>query len=267
VSYSSASFAGLLARWIPGSPAADSVAFRPAFAPVAGAALLTAAAVIASPPAEAVVVFLDFEGIQSSYPSANYPQILEFYNGGLSSAGTTGTNVGVSFGSNALAVCLNSTTDRCSNGSRGGLGLPTSQKGGLFFLEGKETFLNYPTGFDTGFSFNYVSLNFNGDVEVYDGLNGTGSLLATLNLTPNAGSCVDFGAEFCPFSAAGVTFAGTARSIAFGGVANQIGFDDVTFGSETPGPGPQGVPGPLGIAGAAIAFRQSRRLRRLLSLR
>jgi hypothetical protein len=34
----------------------------------------------------------------------------------------------------------------------------------------------------------------------------------------------------------GVTFAGIAKSISFAGVANQIVFDDVTFGSKDPGP-------------------------------
>jgi len=186
-------------------------------------------------PASAVVVSLDFEGINNTYPSG-FANILEYYNGGLSSDGTTGTNYGISFGSNALAICLNSTAVVCSNTSRGGLGAPGSQKGGLFFLDGSETFLNVAAGFDTGFSFNYVSFSFSGSVSVYDGLNGTGNLLATLNLSPNAGSCPGYSAQFCPFSPVGVTFAGIARSISFAGVANQIVFDDVTFGSKDPGP-------------------------------
>ena len=184
--------------------------------------------------AQAAVVSLNFEGL-APYPHSSNLQILEFYNGGLSSAGTTGTNYGVSFGRNALNICLNTLSNSCSNTSRGGLGDPGSQLGGLFFLEGDETFLNYAAGFDTGFSFNYSADNVGGSVGVYDGLNGTGSLLATLNLTTNGGLCPGYNAGFCPFSAAGVNFAGTARSISFAGVANQIVFDDVTFGSSTPG--------------------------------
>jgi hypothetical protein len=187
-------------------------------------------------PASADVVSLDFEGINATYPSTSYANILEFYNGGLSSQGTTGTNYGISFGSNALAICLNSTSEFCSNTSRGGVGDPGSRKGGLFFLDGTETFLNVAAGFDTGFSFNYVSLSFSGSVSVYDGLNGTGNLLATLNLSPNAGSCPGYSAGFCPFSPVGVTFSGIAKSLSFAGVANQIVFDDVTFGSKDPGP-------------------------------
>jgi len=232
------------------------------------AGLLSGAALssLDSGSANAVIVSLDFENINPSYPSGSFPQILEFYNGGLSSISTTGTNYGVSFGNNALAVCLNTLAGSCTNGSRGGIGDPTSQRGGLFFLSGSQTYLNYAAGFDTGFSFNYVSLSFSGSVSVYDDLNGSGTLLATLNLTPNAGSCPGYGAAFCPFSPIGVLFTGTAKSIAFGGVANQIAFDDVTFGSDKPGPGPQSVPGPLPILGAALGFNFSRKLRNKIKL-
>lgn len=212
--------------------------------------------------ASAAVVSLNFEGV-AAYPSPNDTFVLDFYNGGTSSGGTSGTNYGVSFGSNALIICLNTIGTSCSNTSRGGEGDPNSQLGGLFFLSGSETFLNYEAGFTTGFSFNYVSLSFAGSVGVYDGLNGTGNLLATINLSPNAGSCPNYGAQFCPFSAAGVDFAGTAKSISFGGVANQIVFDDITFGSSTPGN--PGVPEPatwamlilgFGIVGAAARRRR-----------
>lgn len=212
--------------------------------------------------AQASVVSLNFENI-ASYPNGNNVYIQDYYNGGTSSIGTSGTNYGVSFGSNALLICLNTIGTGCSNTSRGGLGDPGSQKGGLFFLSGSETYLNYAAGFTTGFSFNYVSVSYAGSVGVYDGLNGTGNLLGTLNLTPNAGSCPGYGAGFCPFGASGINFAGTAKSIAFGGVANQIVFDDVTFGSAVPG---GGVPEPatwalmisgFGLAGAALRRRKA----------
>jgi hypothetical protein len=212
--------------------------------------LIAAALVTGASSAQAAVISLDFEGINATYPSG-FAFIREFYNGGTSSDGTSGPNYGISFSGNAQAICLNSTTVFCSNTSRGGLGDPDSQRGGLFFLSGTETYLNYAAGFDTGFSFNYVSLSFSGDVEVYDGLNGTGNLLATLNLTPNAGSCPGYAAAFCPFSPVGVLFSGTARSIGFGGVANQIVFDDVTFGSNVPGEVPE--PGTLALLGLGLA--------------
>ena len=215
--------------------------------------------VFAAGSASAAVVSLNFEGVNAAYTNGNFnaANILEFYNGGTSSDGTTGTNFGIGFSDNALAICLNSLTVVCSNTSRGGLA-PGSDKGGLFFLSGAETFMNVAAGFDTGFSFNYVSFSFAGAVNVYDGLNGTGNILAVLNLLPNAGSCPGYSAGFCPFSAQGVSFAGTAMSVGFAGVANQIVFDDVTFGSITPG-----IPEPetyaLMLAGLATVAAITRR--------
>ncbi len=84
-------------------------------------------------------------------------------------------------------------------------------------------------------------------------MNGTGNLLATLNLLPNAGSCPGYGAGFCPYGPAGVLFEGIARSVSFGGVANQIVFDDITFGSDVPGPG-GGVPEPATWAMLIMGF-------------
>jgi hypothetical protein len=217
-------------------------------------------ALIAATSAHAsAVIDLNFEGINSTYPSNNYAFINDFYNGGMSSQGTTGPNFGIVFSPNAQAICLNSSSASCSNTSKGGLGDPNSREGGLFFLSGDSTFMDVAAGFTTGFSFNYVSLSDVGSVSVFSGLDGTGTLLGTIDLSPNSGSCPGFGAAFCPFSPVGVSFAGTAKSIEFGGVANQIVFDDVTFGSSTPG----GVPEPstwammlLGLAGLGIVARR-----------
>lgn len=226
--------------------------------------LALAAAAVASP-AQADVITLNFEGI-APHGSETGVQILDYYNGGTSSNATTGTNYGVSFGSNAVVLCLDTPGVNCSNTSRGGFGDPNSQNAGLFFLNGSETFLNFDAGFDTGFAFNYASNNTPGSVSVYDGLNGTGNLLATIALPVNAPGCtVDDFAAYCPFGPAGVAFAGVAKSISFGGVANFIVFDDITFGSATPGGGGQ-VPEPatwammlLGFGAAGAALRRKRR--------
>lgn len=203
--------------------------------------------------AQASVVSLNFEGI-APYPNGNNVFIQNFYNGGTSSIGTSGNNFGANFSDNALLICLNSTTVGCSNTSRGGLGDPASQQGALFFLTGTDTFLNFAAGFTTGFSFNYTAINNPGSIGVYDGLNGTGNLLTSLNLpTTTSGPCPGYGAGFCPFVPLGVAFAGTARSIDFGGVANQIVFDDITFGSVTPGPGTIPVPMSLALFGLGLA--------------
>ncbi len=215
--------------------------FKLCAAAIAGAALFATAA-------SADVVVLDFEGINSVYPSTNYAQVLEFYNGGTSNQATSGTDYGISFTSNALAICLNTpgNTSNCSNTSRGGEGDPNSQLGALFFLTGSQTFMNVDAGFDTGFSFFYVGINSGGSVSVYDDLNGGGALLATIDLPVTPSACDPiYSAQFCPFVPVGVAFAGTAKSVSFAGVANQVVFDDVTFGSATPG---TTVPEPLSAA-------------------
>jgi len=222
-------------------------------------AALTALALSAAGAAQAGVVSLNFEGINATYPSG-YAFINGFYDGGVSSDGTTGVNYGITFSANAQAICLNSTTVFCSNTSRGGLA-PGSDKGGLFFLSGSSTTMNYAAGFDTGFSFNYADPNTAGGfVQVYDGLDGTGALLASISLALTPSNCPSYGAAYCPFVPIGVSFAGVGKSIVFGGVANFVVFDDVTFGSASPGvPEPATwalLLGGFGVAGAALRRRR-----------
>lgn len=224
---------------------------------VLAAALLSTLAPVA--PAAAAVVSLNFEGI-APYPNSSDVLIQNYYNGGTASNGASGPNLGVGFSANALLICLNTIGVSCSNTSRGGIGDPASARGALFFLSGSQTYLNYAAGFTTGFSFNYAAINSGGSVGVYDGLNGTGNLLGTINLTTTPSTCSGYSAAFCPFVPIGVSFAGTARSIGFGGVANQIIFDDVTFGSSTPGSVPEPASWALMIGGfGAVGYAMRRR--------
>lgn len=218
---------------------------------LAAAALACGLAV--SGAASANTIVLNFEGI-GAFPFDSNITVGDFYNGGTSSAGTSGTDFGVGFSNNALALCLNSDTVFCSNTSRGGLGDPGSQQGAMFFNSGSAAYMNVAAGFDTGFSFYYSSPFFTAEVAVYDGLNGTGNVLASviLGLTPLT-ACGSFPGNYCPFVEAGIAFAGTARSVGFGG-NNSAVYDDVTFGSVTPGvPTPQ-VPLPAGFPLLAAAL-------------
>jgi hypothetical protein len=208
-------------------------------------------------PALGDTVVLKFEGIAS--PSNPNPAIGNFYNGG----GGPSNNFGITFSTNALALCLNTLTVSCSNTSRGGQGDPTSQGGGLFFLSGSQTFLDDAAGFTTGFSLFYTAVNgTGGSLDVFSGLDGTGTLLGTLALPVTTSNCPGYNAGFCPFFPVGVSFSGTAESISFAGVANEIVFDDVTFGSATPGQ-PSTVPEPsslmLVLTGAGAAVEGIRR--------
>jgi hypothetical protein len=198
----------------------------------------------------AAVEVLNFAGLNGDLEEAP----LEYYNGGAGSLGSTGgTNFGISFGADSLA-CSGQPGGACNTAQiPGGTGANA-----LFFLTGPGDVMNVAGGFTTGFSFFYSAVNQPGVVQVYSGLNSTGTLLATLNLSVTASNASTdpncFGAGFCPYVAAGVTFAGTAMSVNFTGTANQIGFADITLGSADAGGGTPAVPEPanLGLLLAGI---------------
>ena len=169
----------------------------------------------------AVPFVLDFEGVGS------YAAINNFYNGGTDSAGNSGTNYGVSFSSNSLGL------------TAGNYSFNPSPPTILFFVSGSSSTMNVPAGFQTGFSF-YYSSSQNAAVYVWDGLNSTGNLLGTFNLTPqNSLGCT--GTSYCNWTAVGIQFSGLAKSIDFAGAANAVGFDDVTFGSQFAGVQPSNI--------------------------
>ncbi len=178
-------------------------------------------------------ILLDFEGL------GNQEAVLEFYNGGNGGNGSgPGTNFGVSFSSNSLAII---DADAGGTGNFGGEPSPDTI---LFFLDpgqGGAATMNVPAGFEVGFSFFYSAISNPGIVRVFDGLDGTGNLLASLNLplTP-ANGAPDPTGQFSPLVPIGVTFSGVARSVDFGGTVNQVGFDNITLGSGTPIGGPGG---------------------------
>lgn len=207
--------------------------------------MLAAASVAAMMvPAMAAPVVLDFEGVGDLNAIGNY------YNGGA------GTNYGVSFSGATLAV-----VDTDAGGSGNFANEPSSNTI-MFFADGDNAILNFAAGFDTGFSFFYSS-NGAAIVDVYSGVNKTGTKLASINLASNFsnGGCVgDPTGAYCHWDAVGVSFAGIAKSIDFGGTANFVAFDNVTFGSATPVPG---IPEPstyalmaLGLAGIGFVARR-----------
>ena len=238
------------------------------------ASLLTFVAVAFGGADSHATIVLDFEKISPVYPFAsNQIEALDYYGGGTSSAATSGPDYGVQISGNGLVICLNTLAVVCqlSNASRGGSGAG-SDHGALFFLSGSQTFINVAKGFDTGFALNYVSVAVTGEVRVYDGVNGSGALLGSIQLVPNASACPSYKAPYCGFSPVGVPFAGVARSVVFAGVANQIVFDDITFGAVTPGvaaPVPEPATAALMLAGigALGSMCRARRRRRLPSAR
>ena len=214
---------------------------------------------LATFPALADVIVLNFENI-APYPnssSTNPVAIENYYNGGTSSIGTSGTNYGVYFNSNALVVCLNTAGVVCSDTSRGGLGDPNSQEGGLLTYAGDQIVVNDPAGFTNGFSFFYTTAVTSGQsANIYSGLDGTGTMLGTISLgsTPwdGCGPPYNQTSVYCPFVPIGVSFTGTAESVVINEYDNTIVFDDLTLGSATPDPAPTPEPSSLAMLLAAV---------------
>jgi hypothetical protein len=220
----------------------------------AGGLLLAAAS------AEAAVITLNFEGV-APYPNGNNVLVNEFYNGGTSSAGLSGPNLGVQFNGDVLLLCLNTVGTNCSNTSKGGLGVAGSDKGAIYFLSGNPI-MNVAAGFDTGFSGVFSAPFTPGTtIKVWSDVNAGGSLLASLTLgTTTAAGCTIAG-QYCPFEAFSLAFAGTAKSVQFGGTLNQQVFDDLTFGSLQPGGVPEPASWAMLIAGFGLVGAAARRRR------
>jgi len=182
--------------------------------------------IIAAGTSSATTIVLDFEGI------GNLAQVGSFYNAAY----------GIVFSDNALGLV---DQDAGGTGNFGGEPSPNTT---MFFLGGSAATMNVASGFDTGFSFFYSAINLPGFINVYDGLDGTGNILANLSLpiTPSNGAPDPTGA-FSPFYALGVSFSGIAKSVDFGGTLNQIVFDNITLGDSTPG-GADPVPEPATLA-------------------
>lgn len=192
--------------------------------------------------ASADVLTLTFEGIADGAP------VGDFY-----------AAQGISFSSDTLALI-----DSDAGGS-GNFANEPSADTVMFFLEASNSILNYSAGFKTGFSF-YYSSSVAATVDVFDGLDGGGNNLGSISLDPqyNSDCTGDPEGEYCHWTAAGVSFLGTARSISFAGAANFTAFDNITFGSADPGTGTGTVPepAPLALVGAALLGLAAMRRRR-----
>lgn len=190
-------------------------------------------------------IVLTFEGIGNQSPVGN------FYNGGA------GGNFGIGFNADALGVI---------DSDAGGTGNTANEPSGqtvLFFLTGSAAIMNVSAGFDTGFSFFYSSNTTLGSISVYDGLNGTGNVLATMSLAQqfNLNCTGDPNGQYCNWTPIGVTFSGLAKSVAFAGAPNFIAFDNITLGSATPG-GQVPEPSTVILLGSGLALAAALRARR-----
>jgi hypothetical protein len=223
--------------------------------------MAAAAAFAVSAPVAAADV-LGFEGVNPTYPSTG-TQILNFYDGGTSGAGTSGTNFGISFDANAVAVCLNSLTITCSNASTGGM-VPTSARGALGLASDGVTVMDFSSAYTGAIGFRYAQkVSGSSFIAAYDGVGGTGTQLISLTLTGSAPGCMPYAARLCTFGPGGLGFLTNVRSLVFGGTAGNVVWDDITLhaGNDPLPPPALPVPEPaawmlmvmgFGLAGGAL---------------
>ncbi len=167
----------------------------------------------------------------------NLQQVGNFYNG----SGPAGVpNLGVTFSSNFYGLrteCASgSTVGNCIPGGPGsGAFLPDPTNTPAIFILGTNGtnatgYMTVGGGFSSGINFFY-SAAFTETITIWSGVNGTGTVLATLTLSPNDGACAG-GPAYCTWTSIGMTFTGTAESVTISGPANGIGITDITIGSS-----------------------------------
>ena len=191
-----------------------------------GAALLLAAFAVSAAPMR-----LDFEGLRDG------ERIDGYYDGERGGSGTgPGATLGVRF-ANGLAVI---DADAGGSGAFGGEPSPST----VGAPEDFTILLNVPGGFSGGLALHYSNPGGTLNVRVFPTLDASDPWLADLyfGATPSGGAPDPTGA-FGPFSAAGATFAGTARSVLiFSRGPGGFYIDDLVLGSADPRATPVPIP-------------------------
>jgi hypothetical protein len=196
----------------------------------------------------------------------NQEEVLNYFSGRTGSLGSgPGPADGVTFTSNFTAFL---------SADDGGIGTfagnPNGDMAFTFVANSQAAVMDVPLGFTTGLAFEYAELSTPESIYIYSGIAGTGTLLATLAL-PVTGNGFTSGNpacqnssddQFCPFTAIGVDFAGTAESVVFTETEGQVALDALTLGSDVPGVSEPGALKMLGL-GLACLLVASRRLRKL----
>jgi hypothetical protein len=171
---------------------------------------------------DAAPISIDFEGLQ------NLEFIQDFYSGGTGSLGSSGPDLGASFSPNVQAIIDDDL------GGTGNFDRAPSPKTIMFVDQPPDSsniepfYMNVSAGLTGTFSFFYTTNYEGGSVSIWDGLNGTGSLLQTIDLTPTGKGCFTPNVFDCWSPETVLAFPGVGRSVEFKGFQNFVGFDGVS---------------------------------------
>ena len=194
---------------------------------------------------------MNFNGLQ------NMQEVGNFYNGG---GPPTTPNYGITFSSNFFGL------RSIYNGGSGNFSATPVGTPAIFISNGSGPngamvmgTMNVAPGFANGLNFFYTSGFAPSQYEtvtIWSGTNGTGTVLATINLANNNGACT--APLYCNWSNAGVSFSGTAHSVTFTGPANELGLTDITVGSATSAVPESGTVYLFGLGLAAVSLSRLR---------
>lgn len=221
-----------------------------------GFALALAAGMLVCNVAAATPITMNFDGLSAGTSVDGY------YDGGCSSLLIVDIDTGIPVDCNGPddGVAWNNAHIRTLGGSPSA---PNYIGPGLF--SDGTTVMDVAAGFDTGLTFYYTTFsNFlSGTVTIYDGLDGNGSALTSLDL---AGSGLYCQGQVPCWLESGLSFSGTAKSVVFASpdagfpFDAAFGLDDVTVGANlaaVPEPAAFGIFG-LGLLliGAFVGLRR-----------
>jgi hypothetical protein len=200
-----------------------------------------AATLFAAGPASSASITIDID-----QPSS-FGFIEQFYAGGTDSLGLAGPDLGVAFGPDAMAL-RNDETGPFFSGAPSPIGILTAV--------GSAATMNVAAGFVGEVSFWYSSAEAV-QVNVWSGIDGTGSVLKTFQLANNATSGCS-ASPFCNWEKLSLNLGAGAvgRSITFGDAGAMTGFDNVTV---TAVPEPESVVLlAFGLAGLGVAVARKK---------
>jgi hypothetical protein len=204
-----------------------------------GFALALAVGMLASGIATATPITMDFDGLTPGTSVHNY------YDGGCSKGGFLDLqNIdcgGPDYGVKWRNAHIRALGDEPSAPNWAGPGL---------FSNGTMT-MNVADGFGTGLTFYYSTFAkfLSGTITIYDGTNGQGSVLTSLDL---AGTGIYCSHQIPCWLEFGLDFIGLAKSVVFAGPGSAaFGLDDVTIGANlTAAPVPE--PATFGVFGLGL---------------